>query len=104
MHNFKVYIDCRNVHLLVLTKVLIYHNAWNEKICPIWGLHKIMFCLGLSYIKGATPGHSKQVLSMKTKCQVPLFESVNPFLYSATNLSVYLILIIMPQVLHIFAP
>jgi len=55
-----------------------------------------MFCLGLSYIKGALLGHSKQVLSMKTKCQVPLFQSINPFLSSAANIKIYLILMIMP--------
>jgi len=41
---------------------------------------------------------------MKTKCQVPLFQSINPFSSYATNISIYHILMIMPQVLHIFAP
>jgi len=41
---------------------------------------------------------------MKTKCQVPLFQSIIPFSSSATNISIYHILMIMPWVLHIFAP
>jgi len=41
---------------------------------------------------------------MKTKCQVPLFQSINPFLSPATNISIYHILMIMARVLHIFAP
>ena len=41
---------------------------------------------------------------MKTKCQVPLFQNINPFLSSAINTSIYHILMIMPQVLYIFAP
>ena len=40
---------------------------------------------------------------MKTKCQVPLFQSINPFSSSATNISIYHILMIIPQVLYIFA-
>jgi len=42
---------------------------------------------------------------MKTKSQVPLFQSINPFSSSATNTSIYHVLMIMPpRVLHIFAP
>jgi len=41
---------------------------------------------------------------MKTTCQVPLFQSINPFLSTATNTSIYHIPMIMPRVLHIFAP
>jgi len=41
---------------------------------------------------------------MKTKCQDPLFQSINPFSSSATNISIYHILMIMPWALHIFAP
>ena len=64
-----------------------------------------MFCLGLSYVKGgAILGHNKHVLSMKTKCQVPLFQNINPFLTSVTDISIYHILMIMPQVLHTFGP
>jgi len=39
-----------------------------------------------------------------TKCQVPLLQSINRFLSSATNIAVYHVLMIMPLVLHIFAP
>jgi len=68
-------------------------------------LHEIVFCLGLSYVVGgAILGHNKHVLSMKTKCEVPLFQSINPFLSCATNISIYHILMIMPRVLHIFVP
>jgi len=64
-----------------------------------------MFCLGLSYVKrGAILGHNKHVLSMKTKCQVPLFQSINPFSSSATYISIYHVPMIMPRILHIFAP
>jgi len=64
-----------------------------------------LFCLGLSYVKGgAILGHSKLVLSVKTKCQVPLFQSINPFSPSATNISISHILIIMSPLLHIFVP
>ena len=36
-----------------------------------------MFCLGLSYVKGgAVLGYNKHVLSMKTKSQVPLLQSI----------------------------
>ena len=49
-------------------------------------------------------GHNKHVFSMKTKCQVPLFQSINPFSSSATNISIYHVLMIMSCVLHIFAP
>ena len=77
--------------------------SWPTRLAPL--LQKIMFCLGLSYVKGgAILGHNKHVLSMKTKCQVPLSQSINPFSSSATNISIYHILIIMPPVLHIFAP
>ena len=41
---------------------------------------------------------------MKTTCQVPLFQSINPFLSTATNTSIYHIPMIMPRVLRIFAP
>ena len=34
---------------------------------------------------------------MNTKCQVPLFQSINPFLSSATNTSIYHILMIIPE-------
>jgi len=48
-----------------------------------------MFCLGLSYANGgAKLGHNKHVLSMKTKCQVPLFQSIN-LLSPATNIFIY---------------
>ena len=68
-------------------------------------MHEIMFCLGFSYVKGgAILEHNKHVLSMQTKCQVPLFQSINPFSSSATKISIYHILMIMPWVLHIFAP
>ena len=68
-------------------------------------LDEIMFCLGLSYVKrGAILGHKNHILSMKTKCQVTLFQSINPFSSSAFNISIYHILMIMPPVLHIFAP
>ena len=77
--------------------------SWPTRLAPL--LHEIMFCLGLSYIKeGATPGHEKHVLSVKTKCQVTLFHNINPFLSSATNISIYHVLMIIPWVLHIFAP
>ena len=57
-----------------------------------------------SHVKiGAIIGHNKHVLSMKTKCQVPLFQSINRFSSSSTNISIYHVLI-MPRVLHIFAP
>ena len=76
--------------------------SWPTRLAPF--LHEIMFCLGLSYVKGgATPGYNKHVLSVNTKCQVRLFQSINPFLSSATNISIYHVLMIMPQVLHIFA-
>jgi len=77
--------------------------SWPTRLAPL--SHEIMFCLGLSYVKeGAIVWHNKHVLSMKTKCQVPLFQSINPFSFSATNFSIYHILMIMPLVLHIFAP
>jgi len=77
--------------------------SWPTRLAPF--LHEIMFCLGPSYVKGgAILGHNKHVLSMKTKCQVASFQSINPFLSSATNISVYHVLMIMPPVLHIFAP
>jgi len=41
---------------------------------------------------------------MNTKCQVPLFQIINPFSSSATNTSIYRVLMIMPPLLHIFAP
>ena len=76
--------------------------SWPTGLAPL--LHKIMFCLGLSYAKGgAILGHNKHVLSMRTKCQVPLFQIINPFSSSATNISIYHVLTIMPPVLHIFA-
>ena len=63
-----------------------------------------MFCLGLSYVKGgAILGHNKHVLSMKTKCQVPLFQIINPFSSSATNISINHVLMLMPPVLQFFA-
>ena len=34
---------------------------------------------------------------MKTKCQAPLFQSINPFLSSTTNISIYLILMIVME-------
>ena len=49
-------------------------------------------------------GHIKHVHSMKTTCQVSLFQSINPFSSTATNTSIYHIPMIMPWVLHIFAP
>jgi len=77
--------------------------SWPTRHAPL--LHKIMFCLGLSYVKGGgILGHKKHVFSMKTKCQVPLFQSINPFSSSATKISIYHVLMIMPWVLHIFAP
>jgi len=77
--------------------------SWPTTLAPF--LHKTMFCLELSYVKGgAIPGHNKHVLSVKTNCQVPLFQSINPFSSSAINISIYHILMIMPGILHIFAP
>ena len=58
-----------------------------------------LFCKGRCHT-----GHNKHVLSMKTKCQVPLSQSINPFSLSATNTSIYHTLMIMHQALHIFAP
>ena len=76
--------------------------SWPTRLAPL--LHKIMFYLGGSYVKvGAILGHNKHVLSMKTKCPVRLFRSINPF-SPATNISIYHVLMIMPWVLHIFAP
>ena len=76
---------------------------WPTRLAP--PLHKIMFCLVLCYVKvGAILGHNKHVFSMMTKCQVPLFQSINPFSFNATNISIYRVLMIMPEVLHIFAP
>jgi len=44
--------------------------SWPTGLAPL--LHKIMFCLGLCYVKGgAILGHNKHFHSMKTKCQVP---------------------------------
>jgi len=49
---------------------------WPTRLAPL--LHKIMFCLGLSYVKwGAIFGHNKHVLSVNTKYQVPLFQIIN---------------------------
>jgi len=77
--------------------------SWRTRLAPL--LHEIMFCLGLSYVKGgATLRYNTHGLSMKIKCQVPLFQSINPFLSSATNISIHHILMIMHRVLHIFAP
>jgi len=82
---------------------LLTEWSWSTRLAQL--LHKIMFSLGLSFVKGgAILGHNKHVLSMKTKCQVPLFQSIDPFLPCATNISIYHVLMIMPQVLHIFAP
>ena len=73
---------------------------WQTRRAPL--LHEIMFCLGLSYVKGgAIFGHNNQVLSRNTECQVPLFRSINPFSSSATNISVYHVPI---NHAHIFAP
>ena len=83
----------------------IHKPDWSRptRLAPL--LHKIMFCLGLSYVKGGDIlGHNKHVLSMKTKCQVPLFQSINHFSSSATNISIYHVHMIMPWVLHTFAP
>ena len=67
-------------------------------------LHEIVFHLGLSYVKGgAILGRIKHVLSMKTKRQVSLFQNINPSSSSATNISIYHVRMIMPQVLPIFA-
>ena len=77
--------------------------SWPTRLAPL--LHEITFCLGLSYVKGgAILGHNKHVPSMKTKCQVPLFQSINRFSSSATNISIYHILMITPQALRIFTP
>ena len=77
--------------------------SWQTGLAPL--LHEIMFCLGLSYVKvGAILGHDKHVLSMKAKCQVTLFQSIKPLSSFATNISIYCVLMIMPWVLHIFAP
>jgi len=77
--------------------------SWPTRLAP--PLHEIMFCLGLFYVKGgAILGHNKRVLSVKTKCQAPSFHSINPFSSSATNISIYHVLMITPQVIHIFAP
>jgi len=66
-----------------------------NRLAPL--LHEIMFCLGLSYVKGgAILGHNKHVLSMKTQCQVSLFQSIDPFSYSATKISIYHVFTIMP--------
>jgi hypothetical protein len=78
-------------------------QSWPTGLAPL--LHKIIFCLGLSYVKGdATLGHNKHVHSMNTKYQVPLLQSINPFSYSATNISVLHVLMIMPWVLYTFVP
>ena len=75
---------------------------WSTRLAPL--LHEIMFYLGLSYVKGgAILGRIKHVLSMKTKRQVSLFQNINPFSSSATNISIYHVRMIMPQVLPIFA-
>ena len=77
--------------------------SWPTRLAPL--LHEIMFCLGLCYVKGgAILGHNKHVFSMKTKCQFPVFQSINPFSSSATTISIYHVLTIMPRILHIFAP
>ena len=77
--------------------------SWPTTFAPL--LHEIMFCLGTSYVNGgAILRHNKHVLSMKTKCQIPLFQSTNPFSSSATNISIYHVLMIMPWVLCIVAP
>jgi hypothetical protein len=49
-------------------------------------------------------GHNKHVLSMKIKYQVPLFQSINPFSSSATNISIHHVRVIVPWVVHTFAP
>jgi hypothetical protein len=83
----------------------IHEPDWSQPTILAPLLHKIMFCLGLSYVKGgAILGHNKHILSMKTKCQDPLFQIINPFSSFATNTSIYHVLIIMPPLLHIFAP
>ena len=61
----------------------IHKPDWSR---PTRLLHEIMFCIGLSYVKGgAILGHNKQVLN-EDKNQVPLFQSINPFVSSATNI------------------
>ena len=41
---------------------------------------------------------------MMTKSHVPLLQIINPFLFPATNISIYKILMIMPLLLQIFVP
>ena len=77
--------------------------SWPTRLATL--LQEIMFCLGLSYVKGgAILGHNKHVFSMKTKCQVRLFQNINPFSSSVTNVSIYHVIMIKPWVLYIFAP
>ena len=66
-------------------------------------LHKIVFCLRLLYVKGGAI-KLNMFSQWRQKCQVPLFQSINPFLSSTTNISIYHVLMIMPIVLYIFAP
>ena len=61
-------------------------------------LFRALLCKGRSHT-----GHNKHVLSMNTKCQVPLFQIINPLSPFATNTSIYHVLMIMPPLLLIFA-
>ena len=77
--------------------------SWPTRLAPL--LHKIMFCTGLSYVKGgAILEHNKHVLSMKTKCQVSVFKLLTISRLLHTNISIYHVHMIMPCVLYIFAP
>ena len=53
--------------------------------------------MALLYKGRCRTGHNKHVRPVKTKCQVPLFQSINPFSSTVTNTSIYHILMIMPQ-------
>jgi len=89
--------------MTVFTAIHKLDRSWPIRLAPL--LHEILYCLELYDVKGgAILGHNKHVLSMKKKCQVPLFQSINPFSSCATNISIYHVLMIMPRVLHIFAP
>jgi len=82
----------------------VHKPEWSQPTGLAPPLHEIMFYSGLSYVNGgAILGHNKHVLSMRTKCPVPLFHSINRS-SSAANISIIHVLMIMPRVLHIFAP
>ena len=84
------------VNVLNVSRLTAVHDSLqgHTRLAPL--LNKIMFCLGPSYVKGvAILGHNKH-LSMNTKCRVLFFQSINRFLSSATNTSIYHVLMIMP--------